>query len=146
MTNMKIYRKNHSPFLLRDSVYESLMKEFFQNPVAAIKQSTNGYPLTDIYSDEDGNSVIEFALAGFTKEQIKVQVNDDQKLTVSVESSENVDENQQRNIARRSFQKTFVDASRQYDLSAANISFLNGLLKIVVPKREEAEAVYLEVK
>lgn len=145
MANIKLYR-THSPFLLRDSVYDNLMKEFFQNPVQTIKQSTCGYPLTDIYTDDDGNSVIEFALAGFSREQIKVEVSDNQKLTVSVDSDTTPEQNEQRNIARRSFQKTFVDASRQYDLTASNVSYVDGLLKIVVPKREETESLVLEVK
>ncbi len=145
MTNIKLYR-THSPFLIRDSVYENLMKEFFQNPVQTIRQSTNGYPLTDIYTDEEGNSVIEFALAGFSRDQIKVEVREDQKLTVSVTSGSEVSENEQRNIARRSFEKTFVDASRQYDLTSSDVSFVDGLLKITIPKREEVDALVLEVK
>tara|TARA_R100001510_G_C7558810_1_gene139656 strand:+ start:259 stop:627 length:369 start_codon:yes stop_codon:yes gene_type:complete len=122
------------------------MKEFFQNPVQTIRQSTNGYPLTDIYTDEEGNSVIEFALAGFSRDQIKVEVREDQKLTVSVTSGSEVSENEQRNIARRSFEKTFVDASRQYDLTSSDVSFVDGLLKITIPKREEVDALVLEVK
>ena len=145
MANIKLYR-THSPFLLRDSVYDNLMKEFFQNPVQTIKQSTSGYPLSDIYTDDDGNSVIEFALAGFTKDQIKVEVSDNQNLTVSVDSDASKEQNEQRNIARRSFKKTFVDASRQYDLAASDVSYTDGLLKIVVPKREESESLLLEVK
>jgi HSP20 family molecular chaperone IbpA len=54
------------------------------------------------------------------------------------------DENSSRRIARRSFQKTFVNYDNNLDLSAVTASFENGLLKVVVPTRPETKP--LEVK
>ena len=39
----------HVPALLGNGAIDRLFEEFFQNPEPYVRQTTNGYPLTDIY-------------------------------------------------------------------------------------------------
>ena len=72
MSNLNNYmpsRITHPGLLGRntfDDVFEKLFHESFP---ALLKQSTRGYPVADIYQ-QDGDTVMEFALAGFTKEDL----------------------------------------------------------------------------
>ena len=43
-------------------------------PNTWVQRTTEGYPVADIYRDDSGNTVMEFALAGFKKENLHVEV------------------------------------------------------------------------
>ena len=61
MTNaMATYR----PGLLGRGVFDDVFDNFFTDFPRHLRQTTSGYPVTDIYNDESGNTVMEFALAG----------------------------------------------------------------------------------
>ena len=63
-----------TPAVLGRTAWDQIFDQFFKDPQPMIKRSTDGYPLSDIYRDEDNNQVIEMALAGFTKEDIQIEV------------------------------------------------------------------------
>ena len=133
MTGWTIH--TNAPFLLGRNAFDSLFDEFFANPAPQIKTSTQGYPLTDLNRDEDGNQIIEMALAGFNKDDIVIECGPQNSFEISYE---NKDENREksRRIARRSFKKTFFDYGAKLDLEAAVATFENGLLKIAIPQKE----------
>ena len=93
-----------TPSVLGRTALDQLFNEFFTNPNPWIKQSTNGYPVTDIYKDDDGNQVIEMALAGFSKEDIEISVVEN---TITISSNATKEQffkgSIDRKIARRSF-------------------------------------------
>ena len=137
---MTRFALTHVPALLGNGAIDRLFEEFFQNPEPYVKQTTNGYPLTDIYKEEDGSQVIEMALAGFSKEDILINT-EANKITISADGSKlkgQLAENRRR-IAKRAFKKSFVDYHNTLDFGNSNATFENGLLRIVIPLRDEVK-------
>lgn len=91
---------------------------------------SKGFPRGDMYLEGD-TAKIELALAGYNKDQLSVQA-EDNCLTVSAKKSEDAN-NGPRTIARRSFTQTFR-FGKEYDLDKTEVKFENGLLQITVPK------------
>jgi HSP20 family molecular chaperone IbpA len=144
---MTRFALTHVPALLGNGAIDRLFEEFFQNPEPYVKQTTNGYPLTDIYKEEDGSQVIEMALAGFSKEDILINT-EANKITISADGSKlkgQLAENRRR-IAKRAFKKSFVDYHNTLDFGNSNATFENGLLRIVIPLREEVKPRQITIK
>jgi len=140
MSNITLY--NNRPSLLGRSVWDEMFDSFFDAAPNLVRRSTEGYPVTDIYKDDDGNSVIECALAGFTKDQLSVEVKDG-RITITADGG--AEDANARRIARRSFQKTFVAPDNKLDMSSAHASFENGLLRVIVPPTPEAQPVSISI-
>ena len=134
---------NTTPSLLGRSVFDSLFDPFFSDPNSWVRRSTEGYPLTDIYRDDDGNQVIECALAGFTKDQLAVEVKDN---TITIRAEQGGSEEGERRIARRSFTKGFKDVTGTLDFASAGASFENGLLRITVPPIAEVSPMTIKIR
>ena len=144
---MTRFALTHVPALLGNGAIDRLFEEFFQNPEPYVKQTTNGYPITDIYKEEDGSQVIEMALAGFSKEDILINT-EANKITISAEGSKlkgQLVENRRR-IAKRAFKKSFVDYHNTLDFGNSNATFENGLLRIKIPLREEVKPRQISIK
>ena len=130
------------PSLLGRSVWDDMFTKLEPNNL--VRRSTDGYPVTDLYLDDDGNSVIECALAGFNKDQLTIEVKEG-RITINAEQG-GEDSETARRIARRSFTKSFVDHSNKLDLEKAKASFENGLLRITVPPVPEAQSTIIAIK
>lgn len=143
--NTAITRTNMQPGLLGRAVIDDLFESFFTNVPAYVQKSTQGYPVADIYNDVNGNTVMEFALAGFTREELTVEVKPEKRTLTVQANTETSDAGSSRRIARRSFSKTYVNYDDNLDLADAEASFENGLLTIVVPKRPEAKAIEVKI-
>ena len=93
----------------------------------------------DIY-EKDDNYYIEMDVPGFDKKDIDINL-DKGYLTVTASHEENADEENKSYIRK---ERTSVKSSRQFylgEVDEENIKaeFNNGILKIVVPKKEEIE-------
>ena len=142
--NTAIIRNPSIPGLLGRTVFDDVFSTFFTDVPAYVQKSTQGYPVADIYSDDDGNTVMEFALAGFSKENLTIEVKpEDRTLTVAAATDEGGEH--ERRIARRSFKKTYINYDDNLDLANAKAQFENGLLSIKVPKRPETEPVAINI-
>ena len=139
----KFYKRPH---LLGRSVWDDVFDNFFNEHETPnlIRRSTDGYPVTDLYRDEGGNSVIELALAGFNKSQLSIEVKEG-KITIIADQGNESGENSRR-IARRSFTRTFVDHSNKLDLENAKATFQDGLLQITVPPTPEVQSTVIKIK
>ena len=143
--NTAITRRNATfPGLLGRSVFDDIFDSFFTDVPTYVQKSTQGYPVADIYSDAEGNTVMEFALAGFTREELTVEVKPE-KRTLTVAAITDTGENNGRRIARRSFNKTYVNYDDNLDLAGAKAQFENGLLSITVPRRPEVKPVAIDI-
>jgi HSP20 family protein len=137
----------HRPSLLGRNVFDDVFDNFFTDFPRYLKQSTQGYPVVDIYRGDDGNTVMEFALAGFTRNELTIDVQPDKRsITVAADSGLEGGEESSRRIARRSFKKTYVNYDDNLDLSKISAKFENGLLSITVPQRPEAQPVSIEIE
>ena len=142
MTNITL----RAPAVLGRTAFDQLFEQFFQDPRPLVKRTTDGYPLTDVYRDQDDNQIIEMALAGFSKDDLEIEVKEN-KISISHQAEPWKGEDRPtRRIARRSFSKTFVDYNNTLDLSKAQASFDNGLLVIKIPQIEEKQAVQIKIK
>ncbi len=132
------------PGLLGRSVLDNFFDSFFEDMPTYVRQSTQGYPVADIYTNNDGYTVMEFALAGFSRSDLNVEVKpENRSITISA-NSDNSGESGRR-IARRAFSKTFVNYNDDLDLTNAEAHFENGLLSIVVPRRPETQPLQIEI-
>jgi len=141
-TSLTMYR----PGLLGSRAFEDVFGDIFNSSFdGMLRKSTQGYPVADIYSEENGDTVLEFALAGFAKDELSIEVKPGDKSIVVRANANNDEEGKtSRRIARRSFEKRFVNYDNNLNLAAVTASFENGLLRVVVPTRPETKP--LEVK
>lgn len=139
--------KRH-PVVMGRTAFEDIFGSFFDDPFPVIKKSTNGYPLTDMFKDENGNQVIQMALAGFSKDDIAIETKDN-SITISAKCDTcDTSENpicDQRRIAKRSFSKTFVDYKNKLDLSATKATFVDGLLSVTLFQLPENKPQLIEI-
>ena len=133
------------PSVMGRAVWHKFFDEFHSNPTKVVQQSTNGYPVTDIYTDDNHNQVIEMALAGFRKEDIKVETQSNQ-ITISSEGVEALVNGRKSRIARRGFEKTFVDYNNELELSDSKVTFEHGLLKIEISMKQHKMPKILDIK
>ena len=134
------------PALMGRTSLDQLFDSFFTNPVPQIEKTTQGYPLTDIYKDDNGNQIIEMALAGFVKEDIIISPGPNKTLIISCDKNDGKDEQgHQRRIARRGFKKSFVDYYNQLDFGKSTATFVNGLLRVQIPPIDAIEYATIEI-
>ena len=135
----------HRPGLLGRGVFDDVFDSFFNDFPTHLRQSTQGYPVADIFQDGSGNTVLEFALAGFSRDMLKIDVlPEDGSITVTGETSTD-DGDTNRRIARRSFRKTYVNYDNNLDLTSVTADYENGLLRLVVPTRPEANSLTVQI-
>jgi HSP20 family molecular chaperone IbpA len=141
MTTLATYR----PSLLGRGVFDDIFDSMLDVP-ALMNRTTQGYPVADIYRNEEGETVMEFALAGFDRENLHVEVFPDKRSIEVSADSHGDEENTSRRIARRTFHKSYVNYDNNLDLDAMSATFKNGLLRLVVPPRPELKPLAIEIK
>ncbi len=146
-TSLTLGRAHPHPSLLGRTVLDELFGNFFSDIPQHIHRSTSGYPVADIFRNDDGATTMEFALAGFSRDEISIEVKPEKRsITVSATTNATEEANgTSRRIARRDFTKTYVNYDDNLDLSAATAKYENGLLTVTVPKRPEVSPVSIEI-
>ena len=110
-------------------------------------KTTQGYPVADIYREDNGDTVMEFALAGFSKDDLSIEIRPEKNsITVSADGDETRRQRGRHRVARRSFTKTYVNYDNNLDLNGTTAEFENGLLRLVVPTRAEVKPLRVEIK
>ena len=117
--------------------------QFFDDWKTIVKQSTSGYPVTDIFKDDAGNQIIEMALAGFKKEDLRIEIKEN-KITIESQTKNKPEGN--RRIARRSFSKTFVDYHNQLSLENTKARYSDGLLIIEIPPLKDTSVKVIQIE
>ena len=136
---------HRSPALLGGSIFDDIFNNVLDLP-QLVQQSTQGYPVADIYREDDGTTIMEFALAGFSKEELSVEIEPGKKsITVGAQSIVGEKEIANRRIARRSFKKTYVNFDNNLDLSTAIADYKNGLLRITISPRPEVQPLTIKI-
>ena len=138
MSNLVKY--HNTPSLLGRKIFDELFGDF----ASLARKSTQGYPVADIFSNEDGSTTLEFALAGFGKEDLTIEVQPE-KSSITVRADATTEGDTSRRIARRSFQKTFVNYDSNLDLTASRADFHNGLLSVTIPRKEQLQPVIIDI-
>ena len=134
---LNVYRR---PGLLGGTVFDDIFNNMVDFP-NLVHQSTQGYPVADIYRGEEGETI----MAGFSRDDLFIEVKPEKKsISIRAEMKDTKDIANRR-IAKRSFNKTYVNYDNNLDLSAANAEFDNGLLRVTVPQRPEARPVSIKI-
>tara|TARA_Y100000592_G_scaffold99255_1_gene174653 strand:+ start:20580 stop:21005 length:426 start_codon:yes stop_codon:yes gene_type:complete len=135
----------YRPGLLGHKVINEVFDNFFNDFPTHLKASTQGYPVADIYRDDDGSTVLEFALAGFKKKELSIDIQPDKRSITIIGKAGDGNSKRQR-IARRNFTRTYVNYDNNLDLSNAKAKFENGLLTVRVPQRPEVKPVSISIE
>mgnify|MGYP005661345667 FL=1 len=138
----------HRPGLLGHKYFSEVFDNLFGDQHfmdGAIKHTTKGYPVADIYRDDDGSTVLEFALAGFKRGELNIDVQP-AKRTITITGTANEENTKRSRIARRNFSKTYVNYDDNLDLSNAKASFEDGLLAVRVPQRPEVQPLSISIE
>ena len=93
----------------------------------------------DIY-EKDGNYHIEMDVPGFDKKDISIEANDGYLTITAEKNSEDEEKNENKNYIRR--ERVYGKVERSFylgdlDQDKIDAEFKNGILNIVVPKKEE---------
>lgn len=102
----------------------------------------------NVYTDKEGNTILEFALVGAEKEDITVTVSGQ---TLKIEASPpkfEEEDNQfyQKKIAQRSLKKNYTLHER-VDKENIKSNYKNGLLKVTIPiEKEEIRDIIINVE
>ena len=138
---------SYRPSLLGSRVLDDVFTTFFSDFPSHLQRSTSGYPVADIYRGEGGSTVMEFALAGFNRDDLSVDIQPDKRsITVSAESGAEEEDGKSRRIARRSFKKTYVNYDDNLNLADTSATYENGLLTVMVPPQPEAQALAIDIQ
>ena len=135
----------YRPGLLGHKVINEVFDNFFNDFPTHLKASTQGYPVADIYRDDDGSTVLEFALAGFKKKELAIDIQPD-KRSITITGKANEQNSKRQRIARRNFTRTYVNYDDNLDLSNAKAAFNDGLLTVRVPQRSEVKPVSISIE
>lgn len=106
----------------------------------------NFSPAVDVYEDRE-NVTVETPLAGIDPEQVSIEIEDNiLKISGKAEKKSEVDEKNyyRREIRQGSFYRAVV-LPKAVDGNKAAATYDQGILKITVPKREEAKPKTIKV-
>lgn len=133
--------------IIKWTPFDGMMDEFFEGGRWPTMHG-HGFALAmDVYEDND-NIVVEAPIAGVKPEDVNVEV-EDNVLTVSgtVEHKSEVDEKNyyRKEVRAGSFYRA-VALPKPVKGDAATATFENGVLKITIPKAEEAKPKKIAIK
>ena len=107
--------------------------------------TSSGFPPYNIRKGGDYTFVIEMALAGFSKDDIEVEVADGLLTVRSVKENDENDSNIYRGISYRKFNRKFTLAD---DVEVNDASLENGMLKIdlerIVPEEKKPRTITIK--
>lgn len=146
MTNVKFtnrpFENSISNFV--DSIFSDL-PVLFKNDYT--EKTAKGFVPVNVKETEKA-FVLEFVAPGFEKADFKVSV-DDKLLTVSAEKNAEEKKETGKEIRReysyRSFKRTFT-LDDQVDATNVGASYINGVLVLNLPKKEEVKVSATEIK
>ena len=128
-----------TPFdTLLDRVFTESFPEFTKE-IGVSPFSQTAYPKCDIVDFNDRIEIIA-EIPGLSKDQITIDV-EDNIITLKGEKNSKVEEKEggtylRREVKRSSFQRTFTADSKIFNLDKLKAKFEDGVLELVVPKRE----------
>jgi molecular chaperone IbpA len=107
--------------------------------------TSTGFPPYNIRKGGDYTFIIEMALAGFSKEDIEVEVEDGLLTVRSIKENDENDSNIYRGISYRKFNRKFTLAD---DIVVNDASLENGMLKIdlerIVPDEKKSRKITIK--
>lgn len=128
-------------FILDDNIFDD-----FMFPV--VKENSLGKMKCDIY-EKEGIFYLEMDIPGLDKSDVDIQIDDNDYLTITAEKSSSNEENDEKNYIRK--ERTYGKYQRSFyvgniDKNGIEASFENGILKVVMPKKEEEKILTQKIE
>lgn len=130
------------PNLRNRTMLPNLLDEFFGNEPTNFFKASSEYTMPSVNITENKDEfTIDFAAPGLKKDDFKIDLNND-VLKISSEKKENKEKKDEKEVRREffysSFERTFIlpDGVNSDKISA---SYKDGILQVVIPKKEEAK-------
>ena len=143
------FRLNSFPTLFPSDLFyefDALLEKCFDfNTEYANLSLRKGFPKGDVFI-EDGKVKIELALAGYSKEQLSVRVEDNNLIISGDKNIDTKDSSKGRSLKRSSFTRTFSNFTNEWNIEKANVIYKDGLLVITVPASEQEVKAVTELK
>lgn len=104
-----------------------------------VKYSVPAFPPCNVILQEDGSMKFEFALAGYKKEDLKMEYNNSKLVlsTVKDYKEEVKDKYLAKGIKKPSFNYSYFVPETKFLINELKASFNNGLLVITIPAKKE---------
>ena len=117
-------------------------RDYFNWGTSNFSNTNTTIPAVNIKETAE-NYEVEVAAPGMTKKDFKVEL-DGNTLTISSERTNQKEDSEEERYARRefsyqSFQRTFTLQKDVVDIDKIEAKYENGLLLLLIPKREEAK-------
>lgn len=121
------------------SEVESILDSVFSDNTAFFTNSVSSYPKSNLIELED-KYVIEMAVAGLSKSDLSIKLDDDNKLTIEGEKKPKYDNAKYhiKELSSRSFKKVITLPST-VDNKKISSKFSDGILEIIIPKKTEKQ-------
>lgn len=139
---MTLVKRNPNTAPVMDSLLNDFFSDNFLNwPASPAQRSRNNSPAVNITENEDQWS-IDLAVPGMKKEDFKVEL-DKNLLSISAEvkdeKAEEKDNYRLKEFSYSSFKRSFRIPENKVEGTKINAQYENGVLRISVPKKEEAK-------
>ena len=140
---MTLVKRNGSLLNQLPSVFDDFFNQHLFNWNNSNFSDTNTtIPAVNIKETPE-NYEVEVAAPGMTKNDFTVEL-DGNALTISSQRSDQIEERENENYSRRefsyqSFQRTFNLQKDVVDMDKIEAKYENGLLRLLIPKKEEAK-------
>lgn len=141
-----INRDFFNPHFNLQAFFDSFFNDFSYNEVCTGFDS--GFPIVNVYVDPDYSWKLEVALAGWNKDSINVSI-ENGVLIVEGKNEIRCGDHPWKlvhgRIKNSNFTKRFR-ISNKLDIEKANVKFVDGILTIIIPAKEEAKPRQLTIK
>lgn len=139
---MSLIRKNRDMFPVFPALFDDfLSRDLFNWNQSNFSSTSTTVPAVNIRESED-HFEVEMASPGMDKKDFNIRL-DGNALTISSTKEHNQEENKEnysrKEFSYQSFQRTFVLPKDVVDEDRISAQYENGLLKLVIPKKEEAK-------
>lgn len=139
---MSLIRKNRDMFPAFPTLFDDfLSRDLFNWNQSNFSSTSTTIPAANIRETED-HFEVELASPGMDKKDFNVSLDSNTLTISSVRENNNEEKNEnysRREFSYQSFQRTFVLPKDVVDEDRISAQYENGLLKLVIPKKEEAK-------
>jgi HSP20 family protein len=121
-------------------VFTNLLESFFDDDFIKSFSFRGGLPAVNV-KDSNNSYELEVVAPGFKKEDFKLNL-DNNVLTISAEIEETKEDHdgyRRKEFLRSSFQRSFQLSENEVDFEKIDAKYEDGILKISIPKRDEAK-------
>lgn len=118
---------------------DDILENFFSDRIFPSLYKNSSQMKVDIKENEK-EFVLEVELPGIKKDEVNIEI-DEGRLTISVQKDEQKEDKKENYIRR---ERSYSSMTRSFDISnvetdAVNAKFENGLLYIILPKKQQEE-------